>query len=176
MLLSAFYYRCITPFIHSERDKSQIYNRKTMGDRHNRKRTRHRPIRRQRLCCPPLDQQSTVTMIPSSTSPSDHQTPAHLVCSCWHPSARQPPTTTTTSTTHPTLRLQTIQPHCESDIAVNIPETPRSRTRRVFGGVDSSDDDGSDDEESTELCGPMLDIVLGLFGGVDYDYDDDHLR
>ena len=71
--------------------------------------------------------------------------------------------------------LQTLQPsHCES-IVNNIPETPRSRTRRVFGGIDSSDDeDGDVDEESTELCGPMLDVVLGLFGGVDYDYDDEY--
>jgi hypothetical protein len=118
-------------------------------------------------------------MIPSS--PSD-QLPAPLACSCWHPSARQTPPTTTTST-NPNMRLQTLQPTpCAMDlpsIIKHVPETPRSRTRRVFGGVDPSDDDGSDDEESTELCGPMLDIVLGLFGGVDYGYDDvsdGHLR
>ena len=166
-------------FPHTQRTRQKPeLQQKTMGDRHNRKRTRHRPIRRQRLCCPQLDQQNTVTMIPSSPSPSDHQTPAHLACSCWHPSARQTPTTTTT--TQPTMRLQTLQPsHCTANlesIGNSVPETPRSRTRRVFGGVDSSDDNGSDDEESTELCGSMLDIVLGLFGGVDYDYDDDHLR
>jgi hypothetical protein len=75
------------------------------------------------------------------------------------------------------MRFQTLQPTpCATDlpsIIKHVPETPRSRTRRVFGGVESSDEDGSDDEESTELCGPMLDIVLGLFGGVDYGYDDE---
>jgi hypothetical protein len=70
--------------------------------------------------------------------------------------------------------LQSLQPSCAS-ITNSIPETSRSRTRRVFGGVGSSDDEDGDDEESTELCGPMLDVVLGLFGGVDYDYDDGHL-
>lgn len=145
-----------------------------MGDRHNRKRTRHRPIRRQRLCCPQLDQDKV------TTTPSDQQL-APLACSCWHPSARQTsPTTSTTPTSmsHPTMRLQ-VSSHCTSNIpsiSNDIPETPRSRARRVFGGVDSSDEDDDGDEESTELCGPMLDIVLGLFGGVDYDYDDDHLR
>jgi hypothetical protein len=79
--------------------------------------------------------------------------------------------------------LQSLQTsHCGADLpSINnnaILETPRTRTRRVFGGVDSSDDeDGDIDVESTELCGPMLDVVLGLFGGVDYDYDDgDYLR
>jgi hypothetical protein len=147
-----------------------------MGDRHNRKRTRHRPIRRQRLCTQ-FDQCEAVVMIPSiTTSPSD-QTLAPIPCSCWHPSARQPSTTTNPATSSkPAMCLQSLQQsHCAS-IVSNIPETPRSRTRRVFGGVESSDgEDGDDDEESTELCGPMLDVVLGLFGGVDYDYDDDHL-
>jgi len=78
------------------------------------------------------------------------------------------------------MRPHPVQPtQCATNLAsiVNhVSETPRSRTRRVFGGVESSDgEDGDDDEESTELCGPMLDVVLGLFGGVDYDYDDDHL-
>jgi len=157
--------------------------RKTMGDRHNRKRTRNRPIRRQRMC--PQFDQSAVAMTPSpttSSSPSE-QNPTPLSCSCWHPSARQTSTTakSTSSKTkaNPSLCLQTSR--CSANPApinrINIiPETPRSRTRRVFGGVDSSDDDrddgDDDDNESMELCGPMLDIVLGLFGGVDYDYDD----
>lgn len=36
------------------------------------------------------------------------------------------------------------------------------RNLRVFGG-------SSDEAGSTELCGPMLDVVLGLFGGIDYE-------
>jgi hypothetical protein len=141
-----------------------------MGDRHNRKRTRHRPIRRQRLC-PQFDQCEAAVMIPSTSTSEQH--PTQLQCSCWHPSARQIPTTTTTS--NPNMRLQPLQTSHGVPIINNIPETPRSRTRRVFGGVDSSDDeDGDIDVESTELCGPMLDVVLGLFGGVDYDYDDEY--
>jgi hypothetical protein len=176
--LSASYCRCISFFIQTTKRTRNQNNNKTMGDRHNRKRTRHRPIRRQRLC--PQFDQCEAMMIPSP-SPSDHQLPTPLACSCWHFSVRQTPTSTTTSTTSNTnMRLQTLQPsHCATNppsTIDSIPETPRSRTRRVFGGVDLSDDDGSDDEESTELCGPMLDVVLGLFGGVDYDYDDDHLR
>jgi hypothetical protein len=81
------------------------------------------------------------------------------------------------------MRLQTLQPTLSAtdlpSIIKHVPETPRSRTRRVFGGIESPDEDDDEDEESTELCGPMLDIVLGLFGGVDYGYDegfDGHLR
>ncbi|KAM0711076.1 hypothetical protein Q7P35_001815 [Cladosporium inversicolor] len=136
-----------------------------MGDRHNRKRTRHRPIRRQRLC-----QQLEIVdnnTAPISLSPSDQQ-PSTYPCSCWHPSTRQLPPS------KPSLH-QTIKPQCTPIAKPNpafpithLPETIQSRTRRVFGGVESSDDD-----ESTELCAPMLDVVLALFGGIDYDDDDD---
>ncbi len=37
-----------------------------------------------------------------------------------------------------------------------------SRERRIFGGVDG-------DSEATDLRGRMLDVVLGLFDGIDYD-------
>ena len=137
---------------------------KRMGDRHNRKRTRHRPIRRQRLC-----QQFDIannTAEPVSLATSDQQPSP---CTCWHPSTRQIPSS------KPTLH-QTIKPQCTSIAKTNaacgnlpitpLPETLQSRTRRVFGGVEASDDD-----ESTELCAPMLDVVLALFGGIDYDDD-----
>ena len=42
-------------------------------------------------------------------------------------------------------------------------ESAASRDRRIFGGVED------DSESAKELCGPMLDVVLGLFSGVDYD-------
>ncbi|GAB7326960.1 hypothetical protein MBLNU13_g10914t2 [Cladosporium sp. NU13] len=137
-----------------------------MGDRHNRKRTRHRPIRRQRLC-----QQFDIannTAEPVSLATSDQQPSP---CTCWHPSTRQQ------SPSKQSLH-QTIKPQCTSIAKTNaacgnppithLPETLQSRTRRVFGGVEASDDD-----ESTELCAPMLDVVLTLFGGIDYDDDDD---
>jgi hypothetical protein len=140
-----------------------------MGDRHNRKRTRHRPIRRQRLC-QQLDIANN-TAEPVSLSTTSDQQPSPYACSCWHPSTRQP------LPSKPSLH-QTAKPQCTSIAKANtacgnlpiahLPETPQSRTRRVFGGVEASDDD-----ESTELCAPMLDVVLALFGGIDYDDDDD---
>ena len=37
-----------------------------------------------------------------------------------------------------------------------------SRDIRIFGGVE-------DEQSATDLRGPMLDVVLGLFDGLDYD-------
>lgn len=139
--------RCI--YDYCSRDRS-------MGDRHNRKRTRHRPIRRQRLC----QQLENDNSVASVSLPASDQQPSLYACSCWRPSARQPPPS------KPSLN-QALQRKCTADTKT-IPETPQSRTRRVFGGVDSPDDD-----ESTELCAPMLNVVLTLFGGIDYDDDDD---
>jgi hypothetical protein len=139
-----------------------------MGDRHNRKRTRHRPIRRQRLC-PQLDIANiNTTLVPLSTS--DEQ-PSPYACTCWRPSIRQllpskqslHQTAQTQCTTN--TKLNTV---CAGVSTTHLPETPQSQTRRVFGGVEASDDD-----ESTELCAPMLDVVLALFGGIDYDDDGD---
>lgn len=42
-------------------------------------------------------------------------------------------------------------------------ESAKSRDRRIFGG------DGDETQSALELRGPMLDIVLGLFNGIDYD-------
>lgn len=139
-----------------------------MGDRHNRKRTRHRPIRRQRLC-QQLDIANN-SVEPVQLSTSDQQ-PSPYHCSCWHPSTRQPPLSKQSQ--HQTLKAQCspiakTNPACGNLPITHLPETLQSRTRRVFGGVEASDDD-----ESTELCAPMLDVVLTLFGGIDYDDDDD---
>lgn len=137
-----------------------------MGDRHNRKRTRHRPIRRQRLC-QQLD--NTNTNIASTPISTLDQTPSSPACSCWRPSTR-PPLSTTISTKS---TLQVPQLPCAASVTrakpgvFHTPETPLSRTRRVFGGAE---------DESAELCGPMLDVVLGLFGGIDYDDDETYLR
>lgn len=111
-----------------------------MGDRHNRKRIRHRPVRRQRLCTLPP---SSDIHDPTTNTTTLPPTPS----SRWHP---PPPTAT-----KPLHRRE------------KFPETPRALARRIFGGAQ---DDGEDDEE---LCGHMLDVVLGLFGGVDYIDDDD---
>lgn len=42
-------------------------------------------------------------------------------------------------------------------------ESATTRDKRVFGGEDD------DTESAMELRGPMLDVVLGLFNGIDYD-------
>lgn len=42
-------------------------------------------------------------------------------------------------------------------------ESAESRERRIFGGEDS------DTASAKALSGPMLDVVLGLFDGLDYD-------
>lgn len=42
-------------------------------------------------------------------------------------------------------------------------ESPESRDRRIFGG------DEDETQSAMELRGPMLDVVLGLFNGIDYD-------
>ena len=44
-------------------------------------------------------------------------------------------------------------------------ENAFTRDLRVFGGV------LEDEIESSDLRGPMLDVVLGLFDGIDYDDD-----
>lgn len=44
-----------------------------------------------------------------------------------------------------------------------IREDATSRDLRVFGGVPE------DQHELADLRGPMLDVVLGLFNGIDYD-------
>ena len=42
-------------------------------------------------------------------------------------------------------------------------ESATTRDKRMFGGEDD------DTESAMELRGPMLDVVLGLFNGIDYD-------
>ena len=42
-------------------------------------------------------------------------------------------------------------------------ETMAARERRIFGGEEGEVEDG------TDLKGQMLDVVLGLFNGMDYD-------
>ena len=37
-----------------------------------------------------------------------------------------------------------------------------SRDLRIFGGLE-------DETQGSDLRGPMLDVVLGLFNGIDYD-------
>jgi hypothetical protein len=136
-----------------------------MGDRHNRKRTRNRPLRRQRLCQQLDNTLNDISPISLSTTNQNQLIPPYT-CPCWRPSSRQPPQSKPIS-------HQPLPPQCHASTNTNSactrlsPETPQSRTRRVFGGIDSLDED-----DEAELCAPMLDVVLSLFGGIDYDDDD----
>jgi hypothetical protein len=136
-----------------------------MGDRHNRKRTRNRPLRRQRLC-QQLDNTTNDTPSISLSTPNQNQHLSPYACSCWRPSSRQPPQS------KPIVH-QPLPPQCHTNTTTNAActrlshETPQSRMHRVFGGVESPDED-----DEAELCVPMLDVVLSLFGGIDYNDDD----
>lgn len=44
-------------------------------------------------------------------------------------------------------------------------ESAAARERRIFGGENGE----TESEEEADLKGPMLDVVLGLFDGLDYD-------
>ena len=48
-------------------------------------------------------------------------------------------------------------------------EGPREREMRIFGGICGGEEEEEGGEE--ELKAPMLDVVLGLFDGLDYDDD-----
>jgi hypothetical protein len=103
----------------------------------------------------------------SLSTQNQNQHPPPYVCPCWRPSSRQ------LSPPKPLLH-QPLPPQCHTNTYTNSactnlsPETLQSRTRRVFGGIESLDED-----DEAELCAPMLDVVLSLFGGIDYDDDDD---
>ena len=46
-------------------------------------------------------------------------------------------------------------------------ESDAAREQRIFGGPAEQGKEG--DEGGVDLRGPMLDVVLGLFSGMDYD-------
>lgn len=119
-----------------------LFSSEEMGQRHNRKRIRHRPMSRSyhsiTSFMPTTEATATSSwalqyfLLPQSTMRIDVSSPAF----------------TETAYTPPKLLKQ---------------ESANSRDRRIFGGVDE------DTESAKNLCGPMLDVVLGLFNGIDYD-------
>lgn len=63
-----------------------------------------------------------------------------------------------TATVHPRRRLTCERaPLLDRSLGTTI-----SNHRRIFGGMD-------DEPELMEMCESMLNVVVGLFGGVDYD-------
>nr|POF23949.1 protein atp12, mitochondrial [Quercus suber] len=115
-----------------------------MGQKHNnRKRIRHRPLRdggRARPM-PVCEHEYSPPLVPNVPSSMCDAGNQEAYCSSMWPSSSTTP-------------LSSYQP--ESALALD---------RRIFG--DSDEDD--DSNQMNDLRGAMLDIVLGLFNGVDYD-------
>jgi hypothetical protein len=113
-----------------------------MGQRQNRKRVRHRPhrARKQFQYQPAPIQPSSFVSAPTAMSIRYSYAPSR-------PSFSR-------STSYTTTSSKSMSRYREEDA--------QSRDRRIFGGVEG-------EQESTDLRGQMLDVVLGLFDGVDYD-------
>ncbi|KXT18561.1 hypothetical protein AC579_2294 [Pseudocercospora musae] len=111
-----------------------------MGQKQNRKRTRHRPSRSKRQSSMYAMNKASQSATNDMTSPK-HTRSTSYIDTCWPAACVKP-------LQRPQLLRQ---------------ESATSRDRRMFGG----DDD--DTKSAMDLRGPMLDVVLGLFNGIDYD-------
>lgn len=125
-----------------DRSTDYLFSSEEMGQRHNRKRIRHRPMSR--------SYRSITSLMPATEA---------TATSSW-------------ALQHFSLPQATMRINVASlafrETACTLPkllqqESANSRDRRIFGGVDE------DTESAKNLCGPMLDVVLGLFNGIDYD-------
>ena len=122
-----------------------------MGQRQNRKRVRHRPNR-------------------SRKHSEDRMQPLPVPTSQLYPTAMSvrysyaPPIPQIKQTTPADPQLHAAQKKSIPSKRPNcIQEDPMSRDFRVFGGLPD------DQLEASDLRGRMLDVVLGLFDGIDYD-------
>ena len=123
-----------------------------MGQRQNRKRVRHRPPRaRKHFELEP----SPVQPAPLTTSQ-----PSPTAMSVRYSYVQSLPSQRTTLRRRPSLYSRLSTSSCST--STRSREDNKSRDLRIFGGLE-------DDSESSDLRGPMLDVVLGLFNGVDYD-------
>lgn len=117
-----------------------------MGQRMQRKRVRHRSRHGSRHCF----DTTNVPSGPKDIAPQVYQSVTHAA-----PNAIR--------SAQPRAQLSLRQPEQTKASNKRLPEEDDAARRiRVFGG-------SADEARSTELCGPMLDVVLGLFGSVDYD-------
>jgi hypothetical protein len=139
-----------------------------MGQRDNRKRVRHRPnrfVRKQQmqqsfqLCSNHQTATSSHPAMANSTRPFPASFPTSFSTTPMAISMRYSyaaPSTYTPST-------QMFRPSSPCSSVSSTPhEDALSRDLRIFGGVE---DEGSE----TDLRAQMLDVVLGLFDGLDYD-------
>ncbi|KAK5685302.1 hypothetical protein LTS10_003380 [Elasticomyces elasticus] len=116
-----------------------------MGQRQNRKRIRHRPMRSRKA---------------SELRPSPIQPPAMQLLS----GSQASPPTRSVRWLYPSCQEKSI-PEFTGCCSGNEQENAAARERRIFGG-ESMD---SDDAPTDDLRGQMLGVVYGLFGGLDYD-------
>ena len=119
-----------------------------MGQKHNRKRIRHRPVRRQRLGLDlePSGVQPGTLPITQNTTGACKAKPY-----CWQ--AGQ--ITNGSGMQWHFVDTLGMSPNLESDAQV---------MQRMFGGSEL-------DEASIELCLPMVNVMFGLFGALDYQDD-----
>lgn len=122
-----------------------------MAQRHNRKRTRHRPTR---ISAGSQDVSELLSFMPHACT--------KMPDLYWSDNLS---TSRTTSTHTSRSTSPSSQPTVSQGVRFRMTtgsETFSSRSQRIFGGLE-------DEAESTDLCGPMLDVVLALFGAIDYD-------
>ena len=123
-----------------------------MGQRQNRKRVRHRPNRQRKyINLPPQPIQPN----PFATNPT--------ALSIRYSYAQNSTFSKPNLSRMPSSNSGSISAPSKSSAASrSSQEDAKSRDIRIFGGVENEPD-------STDLRGPMLDVVLGLFNGIDYD-------
>ena len=121
-----------------------------MGQRQNRKRVRHRPTRSRKHSEDRLQPLSRPTSQSFPTAMSVRYSYAPPIPQVEQIPRRIPHSDSTQKATTPKAS------GC-------IPEDAISRDLWVFGGLPD------DQFESSDLRGRMLDVVLGLFDGIDYD-------
>jgi hypothetical protein len=127
----------------------QISTTPTMG--HNRKRVRHRSRHSRKpfdLLPVPLIIEAPLSLSTKNMRHHDYTTLPHMAY---------------TSTHSPNFFPGPSFPVAIQPKLLQEEESAASRDRRIFGG----DDDET--RSALELRGPMLDVVLGLFNGIDYD-------
>lgn len=148
-----------------------------MGNRHNRKQARHRPMRRrhqlqqQQQLQQQSFMQSECCMQPCAFMPQLPLPPTSTWSKPWdvRPSQRQSYSNAPFVSGH--FYSTGIYRH---QIAVDTNRSLRNfrqndcsaRDRHFFGGEEG---EGPESEADAQLKGRMLDVVLGLFDGIDYE-------
>ncbi len=124
-----------------------------MGHKPNRKRTRHRPLRTRRAS----------DLLPSPLQPTSQPTPPTRSIRWLYPSVSSCAETSTVADWPSTCTGTPVAidwRDCRESGEAR--ESIGARDRRIFGDADQQGDE-------VDLRGPMLDVVLSLFDGLDYD-------